>query len=62
LEEWKNILSVSRSQSFHKKCKRSMNNLRRTRKWPSRHLAKRRNLAHQPPRLWSRKIVMKIVT
>jgi hypothetical protein len=29
---------------------RCMNNLRRTREWPSRHLARRRNLAHQPPR------------
>jgi hypothetical protein len=28
---------------------------------PSRHLARIRNLAHQPPRPWSRKIVMKIV-
>jgi hypothetical protein len=55
----KNILSPLRSQSSHKKCPRCMNNLRRTREWPSRHLVRRRNLAHQPPRPWSRKIVMR---
>jgi hypothetical protein len=34
-----------------------MNNLKRTREWPSSHLARRRGQAHQLQRPWSRKIV-----
>jgi hypothetical protein len=54
--------SPSRSPSFRKKCQRCMNNLRRTREWPSRHLARSKGQAHRLQRSWSRKIVMKIVT